>query len=605
VAQPRSEWRKIGASAVELRLASPATGPVERVWFAPGGSLLYAQTRSGQAFETTDFENWSPAADPAAPAPTLRPTAARLPDAGAQTVEFPQNVSRIYALGKNLWRSDDGGRSWSNLTAYQSESVVGGPQRSLAVSPADPDQLILANDYGVWRSMDGGLSWSGLNLNLPNLTIERILSTPDGSGGTRVLVDSLGVLELAPGGTVWRPSTAPEVLKEAAARWQYSVAVRAQITAFAASANTVYAGSDDGRIWVSLDGGANFAPTTMPAGTGRVERIWIDAARPETALAALSGSGPHVLRTTNSGLFWDSLDANTNFPNAPAHAITADHASGAVYVATDKGVLYTYTDLENASTPAQSWTSLTDGLPAEPATDVRLDPSGFQLYVALQGYGVYATAAPHRLRDLRVVNAADFSSRAAAPGSLLTVMGGRISSARGGSLDYPVLAVLGGESQIQVPFEAVGPNVVLALQTAAGQVTKDVAVQPVSPAIFVGRDGGPWVYDADSARLIDVRNPAHPNGRLQVMATGLGKVNPDWPTGMAAPLENPPSVAASVRAWLNGTPVEVTRATLAPGYVGFYVIELQLPAILNSGPADLYVSAGGQDSNHVRIDLEQ
>jgi uncharacterized protein (TIGR03437 family) len=48
----------------------------------------------------------------------------------------------------------------------------------------------------------------------------------------------------------------------------------------------------------------------------------------------------------------------------------------------------------------------------------------------------------------------------------------------------------------------------------------------------------------------------------------------------------------------------VTRAILAPGYVGFYVIELQLPALVNAGPAELYVTADGQESNRVRVYLE-
>src|ERR1035438_9443634 len=140
--------------------------------------------------------------------------------------------------------------------------------------------------------------------------------------------------------------------------------------------------------------------------------------------AALGGiQGPHVLRTTNFGTFWDPLDGN--LPDAPAHGVTAERAAGAVYVATDKGVFFARVDLENASRPdSVAWVSLTDRLPAAAATDVRLDPAGVQLYAALDGHGVYAAAAPHRLRNLRIVNAADFSTRAAAPGSLLSVIGG-------------------------------------------------------------------------------------------------------------------------------------------------------------------------------------
>ena len=57
---PRTAWRKVGSSSVELMLAGPATGPVDNVWFAPDGRTLYARTHSGKSFETADFENWTP-----------------------------------------------------------------------------------------------------------------------------------------------------------------------------------------------------------------------------------------------------------------------------------------------------------------------------------------------------------------------------------------------------------------------------------------------------------------------------------------------------------------------------------------------------------------
>ena len=602
-AQTHPDWRKVGSSSVDLMLASPATGPVERVWYSAGGSMLFARTASGTAFETADFETWAAASDVAETNAPIPAAPARLPEPGARVVSTAGNPSIMYSLGRQLLRSEDGGHSWTNLTAYKSESVVGSGQHSLAISPADPNQLALANNYGVWRSMDGGLSWAGLNRSLPNLAVRRILSTPSGTAGARIQVDGLGGLELPPGGSVWAPAPAADLLNEAMLRQRYSAVVGAGITVSGSSGDVVYAGSSDGRIWVSFDGGRTFPAPPWQA-SGPVERIFVDAAEPRVALAALAGDrGPHVLRTTNSGAFWDPLDGN--LPDAPAHGVTAERAAGAVYVATDKGVFFARVDLENASQPdSVVWTSLSDRLPAAAATDVRLDPAGVQLYIALDGHGVYAAAAPHRLRNLRIVNAADFSTRAAAPGSLLSVIGGQVNAARGGNLDYPVLAASDAESQIQVPFEAVGPNVALAFETNAGRVTLTQQVQPVSPAIFVGRDGAPWLYDADSGLPIDARNTAHTNGRVQIMATGLGKVRPDWPTGLAAPLENPPVVAASIRVFLDGSPIEVSRATLAPGYIGFYLIEVQLPAIMNAGVSELHIAAASQESNHVQIVIE-
>src|SRR5437867_1038108 len=209
----RPNWRRIGSAAIDLALASPATGPVSRVWFAPDGSRLYALTAAGRVFESADLETWSVTANPTPPPNVSSAIGVRLPAPGVKL--YPQDSGRMFALGAHLYRSDDGGASWTNLTAYADTSVIGGGQRDLAVR--DPDLLIVANDYGVWRSVDGGLSWSGLNQFLPNLPVRRILATPQGLAGTRVAADGLGLLELQPsGGKEWQPIADPQL----ASQWQ-------------------------------------------------------------------------------------------------------------------------------------------------------------------------------------------------------------------------------------------------------------------------------------------------------------------------------------------------------------------------------------------------
>jgi uncharacterized protein (TIGR03437 family) len=579
-------------------LASPATGPVDTVWFGPDGRL-FAKTHSGKTFETADFEIWLPSVNPPAAPVALRPEVARVPEPGARLVAA--SFGRAFALGRNLFRSDDGGLTWNNLTGFKTESVIGSGQRSVALG--SNDQIVVANDYGVWRSLDSGLTWAGLNEGLPNLPVKRILTTPQGTSGTRVAADGLGTIELAPGSGVWKPSQDDNSVGEANVLRGFSAMVHADIRSYRVVGTYIYLGGSDGRIWVSTNG-TTPQPTDTNHASGPVERIFADPARPQVALAAVGGdAGPHVLRTVNGGGFWDVLDGN--LPGGAVHGIAAERTSGAVYVATDKGVFWTRTDLDQASTASPSWISLNQGLPAGEATDVQLDLAGVQLYTALDGYGVYAAAAPHRARNLRLVNSADFSTRAAAPGGLLSVVGGRVNSATGGQLNYPVLAAADDASQIQVPFEATGTNVTLALVTNAGPVQIGMRMQPVSPAIFVTHDGAPMLQDGDTGLLLDSRNGAKSGARVQILATGLGKVNPDWPTGMQAPLENPPGVIATIRAYLNGVLIPVTKAALAPGYIGFYQVEVQLPAINNAGVNELYITADGVESNRVPIVIEQ
>jgi uncharacterized protein (TIGR03437 family) len=597
------EWRRVGNPAMEIGLASPAGGPAQTVWYSADGSSLFVRTGSGRVLVTTDFENWTPVQGAAEPADAPPPGVERLPEPGARLAVSPVAPVRVYALGNHVYRSDDGGHSWTNLTGFRDQSIIGRTQRAIAVSPVDPDLLAVANDFGVWRSLDGGSSWSGLNQHLPNLAASRILATPASGHGARILVAQLGALELPAGSNEeWVPVADPAIPAEGAALQNASRALGVLVTAVAAVNQTEYAGAVDGRIWVSVDAGRTWTSSPRPAGNGPVERIFADPAESRVALAAIGGSGPHVLRTTNTGGFWDDLTSNLS--DAPAHGIAADRANGAIYVATEKGVFYANADLENAGPAAVTWVPIAGRLPVAPAMDVKLDAGGNQLYAALEGYGVYATAAPHRLRTVRLVNAADFSTRPAAPGSLISVQGGRVNSASVGSLSFPVLAATESESQIQVPFETSAANLSLALQTGRGRFTLGLPVQPVSPAIFINRDGSPMILDADSGLMLDGRTIARSNSRIQILATGLGKVHPDWPTGMPAPLENPPAVAAAVKAYVDRVPVPVTRAALAPGYVGFYLIEVQLPAIVNAGPAELYVTADGQESNRVQIVLE-
>ncbi len=598
-AQTAPDWRKIGGAAVDLALASPATGPVNRVWFSSGG-ILFAHTASGKVFQTADFETWVPVTSDVEIPAIEQALATRLPESGAQIVTVSGDRYSIFGLGRQVSRSIDGGHTWTSLTGYHGRSIIGVAQHSVVVSPTDSNQIVAANDYGVWRSLDGGLSWSGLNLGLPNLRVQQIISTPNGTAGTRIAADGLGELELQPGASVWQVTAAADLAAQTETRTRYSGLLGSEIRAVATSKTIVYAGSTDGRIWVSRDSGKTF-DLPHPAG-GPVESIFADPSEPNVAVAALGGNGPHVLRTVDFGGMWDILDS-PSLPNAPAHGIAADRASGSIYVATDKGVFFGHADLETAAINNVAWQNLTAQLPQAPATDLRLDAAGVQLYISLDGYGVWAAAAPHNRRSLRIVDAADSAVRPAAPGSLLSVVGAAVSSATAGNLKYPVLVANQNGSQIQVPFEATGPSVALALETVAGRLIANLPMQPVSPAILLGAGSVPMLYDADTNLPLDLKNAAHSNGRVAILATGLGRVRPDWPAGVPAP-ENAPAVAAEVRASLDGAPLQVTRATLAPGHIGFYLVELQLPSITNAGMSELHLTVDGHESNHVSIWIE-
>ena len=608
--RPPTDWRRIGNSAVDIGLAGLATGPVDRVWYSENGSTLFVRTRASGTFSTDDFETWKPA--PAAKSPDAVDAAIeRTPERSAVKVRQASR-GRMYAAGRFVYRSEDAGRNWSNLTDYRGQSLIGDGILDLAISPRESDDLTVAAATGVWRSIDAGLTWTSLNAGLPNLTFTRILATPSGVRGLRIASDT-STFEWAPGErTAWRIATDPDLLLEVERNNRLGKLLGGNVSASAVSGDTIYAGFDDGRMLTSTDAGTSWKPVFRVAESGRIERIVVDPQDARIALAAI-GTRPtdlspqikawHVARTLNAGVFWDNFTAN--LPDVPAHGIAFERSSGAVYVATDKGIFSTRTDLNSLTSPA-SWTDSSVGLPqGVPAVDVRLDSGANQLYAGLLGLGVYSTAAPHRRTSPRVVSAADYSGRAVAPGSVLTVFGSEVRTADAGGSQAPVLASSPLRSEIQIPFDVRGSSILLALDSGSGALLQfGLPLEAVSPAIFIDRDGTPMLLDGDTGALLDSMTPARAGSRLQILSTGLGRVNPDWPAGIKAPVDNPPAVVADVHAYLDGREVGVTKSVLAPGYIGLYLVEIQLPSIVNYGPAELVIAIDGKESNRVRLYVE-
>lgn len=580
-------WKRIGGTTIHRGLAGPSTGPVRSLWYNERGAGLTVETASGRILESVDFQHWRMnGSELRAAQPVELATGATVPEAGAR---IQQATNRLYAVGSgNLYASDDTGRSWLNLTGFNGRSIIGDGFTAFAVSPDDPKDISASNSFGVWRSRDGGMSWHSLNDDLPNLPVRRL------TGRRSLLLDDDSQVLLESG--VWKPASSALADQEAALIARVTRA-GIRVSAAAQAAGTLYSGSADGNLYASVDNGANW--TLAPQSTGApVERIWVDQERPQSALAI---AGFRIFRTVNGGLFWD--DVTGLLPQTRIHAVAADRSAGVIYTATERGVFTGTLSLDDAGPAATNWRSINRNLPAAAAWDLRLNPDN-TLTVALDGYGVFETQAPHRSRAVRLVNAADLSERAAAPGSLLTILNAGVAQAVAGRLNYPVIATSEQSSQLQVPFETGAGAYQIALSGTEGRWMVPVNVKDASPAIFVDSEGSPLMVDSPSGLVMDTNVAVRAGASVSLLATGLGRVTPEWPAGVPAPLEAPPVVAGSVTAWLDGIPVEVVRATLAPGYVGYYLVELRLPRIVNRGATDLRLVMNREESNHVRLFIE-
>jgi uncharacterized protein (TIGR03437 family) len=599
-----ADWYHAGNQLLDLALADLATGPVDRVWYSSDGSTLYVVTSSGKTFETSDFETWRASTAVAPPATDAIAGRSPAPESGSHLRVGTSQPTALYAFNKFVYASKDSGANWENLTAYRTQSLIGEGLRDLAVSPRDSEEVAVAGSAGVFRSLDGGKSWSGMNQGLPNLPAARIRSVPSEERGVQLELPGAAMIEWQPGEKVaWRLTDSSAAVNDALLREALTDTGGPRVTVVKRSGTTTYIGRQDGTI--KVNSGAVDMPWAVNQG-GPVERFWVDSTDSRVALAVLGRSQTavqpqHILRTVSGGDYWENI--TWNLPDVAVHGVTASKTGSAIYLATDSGVFYGRTDPGSSGAPV-SWQRVA-GLPAAPVTDVMLDPAGNQLWAAVEGFGVYATIAPHRLTNPAVASAADLTPRSAAPGALLSVIGAKITSARSGDQTVPVLKSTDTRSEIQVPFTAEGDTLALSLDpTSGGRLIAPMPLVSASPAIFVSTDGAPWVLDAETGAMLDASHPAHSGSRIQVLATGLGRVNPDWPAGVEAPAANPPSVIAKVTAHLDRIPVPVMRAVLAPGLTGFYLVELELPRIVNYGPVELDLEAGGHTSNRVRVYIE-
>ena len=81
---------------------------------------------------------------------------------------------------------------------------------------------------------------------------------------------------------------------------------------------------------------------------------------------------------------------------------------------------------------------------------------------------------------------------------------------------------------------------------------------------------------------------------MTVWANGLGPVDPEVPIGSAAPVDSLSRTTLSVQASIGQALAPVTFSGLAPGFVGLYQLNIQVPEEgLVGRDAPIFVSVNG------------
>jgi len=199
------------------------SGPLEnwnagRINLAMSGSTLYAAADittnpngnppdQGELFESTDGGNsWTTINSPST---TSFPSFCTWQSSGQCWYDLyvevdPANSNIIYLGGQDLWRTTDGGSTWTDLGGYA--GYIHADQHAFAFSPTSPDTIYVGNDGGIWSSTnastcDPSSCWTNLNAGLATNQVTSVAAHPTDPGTILAASQDNAEWELTPNHT--------------------------------------------------------------------------------------------------------------------------------------------------------------------------------------------------------------------------------------------------------------------------------------------------------------------------------------------------------------------------------------------------------------------
>lgn len=471
------------------------------------------------------------------------------------------NPQTIYAVARRLSirRSDDGGATFREISQGLDPADRGQFYPPLIADPSQPGTLYFGTQR-VWQSQDRGDSWQPLSGDL--------------TGGAPATLTALAVA----------PSL-PQVL---------------------------YAGTSDGRVQISRDGGHSWSPSA-PIPNRFVTAIAVDPRLPHRAFVGLSGfETGHVFRTDDSGGRWQ--DISGNLPDLPVNAVLLDATSpDRVYLGTDLGVF--------VSGPDGSWAPWTPGMPNAVVLGLSQNPATGLLVAATHGRGAFALTtgdpAASAPRIDAILNAAGFENGPLAPGMMAALFGANFASTTVtanlaplpisleatsvtvNGAPAPLISIAPHQLNFLVPFGISGPLAEVRLRNGGREAAVRIRRTDASPGIFlIGTEGR--ILHGDNTRVWDF-SPAHNGEEIALYASGLGAVDPPVPSGSSTPLSPVSRTLRLPTVTVGGKPAAVRFAGLTPGgFPGLYQVNFVVPSGL-AGKFPLLVEMNGTPSNSVSI----
>ena len=501
-------------------------------------------------------------------------------DVGILSAATPKNRVQV-----TVNANDPNGATWVNRT-------VGLPPRVITQIRVDPidgatayavfSGFTIGQDTQghVFKTTDAGASWTDISGNLPNLPVNDIAIDPDLPDTLYVATDA-GVMATTNRGASWSTlgNGLPNVVVEALVLHRPSRILRA---------------ATHGRsVW----------DIALPLSTPSLQPV-ISSLSPQTVN---SGSGSFSLSVTGSN-FVAGTTIRWNGQNKPTRFVDNKHLAVDI-IADDVAAVGRVSILAfNASR---------GGGASIPVT-LTVGPAPLSASNAVGGAAPNPAAAnaiaQRGIASIFGVNLAHETALADIAPPLPFSLGGTTVIIGGNPV--PLFFVSPGQINFQVPFLSVTrpTQVPLTITQGALSTTISVVVSNVAPALFTTNQAGTGQASALIAGTASIAAPAgmFPGSRpakkgesVSLFATGLGDVRNRPALGGPSPVNPLSSTLLSPSVTIGDVPASVSFSGLAPGFVGLYQVNVQVPATAPSGPAvPVALTIGGASANPATIAIE-
>ncbi|HEY6393275.1 MAG TPA: hypothetical protein VIX89_18480, partial [Bryobacteraceae bacterium] len=222
--------------------------------------------------------------------------------------------------------------------------------------------------------------------------------------------------------------------------------------------------------------------------------------------------------------------------------------------------------------------------------------------------------APFSIATLYGAGLAPFVSLADSPPPLPISLAGTSLTLAG--VPLPLFFVSPTQINFQLPAASISGPVTFPLTITNGQLSSiiNVTLVPYSPALFTTNSQGAGqaaalingtTFIVAPTGMFPGSRPAAKNEFIQLYCTGLGDVRNRPAAGAPAPLSPLSSTLANPTVSIGNVDATVTFSGLAPGFVGLYAVNVQIPPTAPSGAAiPVMLTIGGVRSNVATIAIE-